>query len=190
MELNLFDRFILTIYSLALIVISIAALGILLNYIPLAVVQDTVADIYGSTAVHIPYVIVVVIFFLISLRFFFGSFIPQKSRQEKAIRQRGEYGEVHITLNTIQSIAERVARKVKGVRELRTTVKALESGNIISLRVTVDGETSIPEMTQALQYEVKTNVETIAGVDITEVKVIVAEVVTQDTPPVRTRRVE
>ncbi|MCK9911056.1 alkaline shock response membrane anchor protein AmaP, partial [Microbacteriaceae bacterium K1510] len=97
--------------------------------------------------------------------------------------------EVNITLNTIQTIAERAARKVKGVRDLRTAVRALESGNIISLRVAVDGETPIPDMTQRLQYDVKEQVEAIAGVTITEVSVVVTEVASHENLSARSRRV-
>lgn len=188
--MNLFDRFILTIYSFALIVISIFAIGIATRLIPEWYISTIYDSIVNSGNINWPYLIAAVILLLISIRFFFSSFTSRKPRQEKGIRQRSELGEVNITLNTIQSIAERAARKVKGVRDLRTAVRALESGNIISLRVAVDGETSIPDITQRLQYDVKDQVETIAGVTITEVAVVVTEVASHDNLSARSRRVE
>jgi len=188
--MNLFDRFILTIYSFALIVISALGIGVALRLIPQATIQSIIADMYAGTISNIPYLAVLVIFLLISLRFFFTAFTTRKNRKEKGIRQRSEFGEIHITLQTIQSIAERAARKIKGVRELKTLVKALDSGNLIHLRLTFDGETPLPEMTQRLQHEVKSQVEAITGVEITEVSVVITEVAPQDQPPLRTRRVE
>lgn len=188
--MNLFDRFILTIYSFALIVLSVFAIGMATRLIPDWYIRSQLENMYNTSGINIPYLAVAVIFLLISVRFFFSSFTSRKPRKEKGIRQRSELGEVNITLSTIQTIAERTARRVKGVRDLKTTVKALESGNTITLRVAVDGETPIPDLTQRLQYDVKEQVETIAGVTITEVAVVVTDVASHENLPVRSRRVE
>lgn len=188
--MNLFDRFILTIYSLALIVLSLFAIGLFVGLVPYELAQMALISLYGSPLINLPYIIVAAIFLFISIRFFVGSFLIGRPKQDRGIRQRGEYGDIHISLNTLQTIAERAARKVKGVRDLKTVVKSLESGNLIELRVAVDGETSIPEITQKLQYDVKANVEGIAGIEIPEVRVIIAEVMTQENQPLRARRVE
>jgi uncharacterized alkaline shock family protein YloU len=184
---NLFDRFILTIYSFALIVLSCVAIGITSGLIDSLYVRPYVDQILTGT--QPAYLITAIIFLLVSLRFFFSSFRRQRQKSEKGIRQRSDLGEVNITLQTIQTIAERAARRIKGVRDLKTSVKALESGNTITLRVSVDGETPLPELTQRLQYDVKEQVESIAGVAIAEVSVIVTEVAHSDQYTVR-RRVE
>ncbi|NGQ94709.1 alkaline shock response membrane anchor protein AmaP [Brevibacillus sp. SYP-B805] len=188
--MNLFDRFILTLYSFALIVLSVVWIGVAANMVPLEYGQMILQNLYADGRPNIPYLLVGLIFLIISLRFFFSAFSFKKKKAEKGIRQRSEIGEILITLNTIQTIAERAARRVKGVRELKTAVKALESGNLIQLRVSVDGETPLPEMTQKLQHEVKAQVEAIAGVDIAEVTVVVTEVAQHENASLRTRRVE
>lgn len=188
--MNLFDRFILTLYSFALIVLSATGIGLALHILPFSYAQDFLQQLYVGYGPNIPYLIVAIIFLLVSLRFFFAAFSFRKPKAEKGIRQRSEIGEITITLQTIQTIAERAARRVKGVRELKTAVKALESGNIITLRVSVDGETPIPELTQKMQADVKAQVESIAGVEITEVAVVVTEVSPQEYSATRTRRVE
>ncbi|MFY0543259.1 alkaline shock response membrane anchor protein AmaP [Brevibacillus sp. H7] len=185
--MNLFDRFILTIYSFALIVLSCIMIGVTSGLIPADYVRPYVEQMLSGT--QMAYLIVAVIFLVVSLRFFFSSFRRQKRKGEKGIRQHSDLGEVNITLQTIQTIAERAARRIKGVRDLKTSVKAVESGNIIALRVSVDGETPLPELTQKMQYDVKNQVESIAGVAIAEVSVIVTEVAQPDHYTVR-RRVE
>ncbi len=185
--MNLFDRFILTLYSFALIVVSIAAIGVLTGLMPFdAAALERLASSPGA---NVPYLIVASIFLLISLRFFFSAFRFNR-REDRSIVQRNDLGVVNISLATIQAIAERTARKVKGVRELKTTVQSNGLDNVIQLRVTVDGETPIPDMTLRLQHDVKQQVEAIAGVEIAEVKVVVAEVAPVDHMPVRTRRLE
>jgi len=184
---NLFDRFILTVYSFALIILSCIAIAITSGLVNPHFVRPYVDQILSG--LQPAYLITSIIFLLVSLRFFFSAFRRTKPKSEKGIRQRSDLGEVNITLQTIQTIAERAARRIKGVRDLKTSVKTLESGNIITLRVSVDGETPIPELTQKMQADVKEQVETIAGVDVAEVSVIVKEVAQPDQYTVR-RRVE
>jgi uncharacterized alkaline shock family protein YloU len=161
---NLFDRFILTLYSFSLIVLSCLAIAATSGLVPSGYFRPYVEQMLSGT--NLAYLSVSVIFLIVSLRFFFSSFRSQKPRAEKGIRQRSDLGDVNITLQTIQTIAERAARRVKGVRDLKTTVKALESGNVITLRVSVDGETPLPDLVQKLQYDVKEQVESISGVRI------------------------
>lgn len=186
--MNLFDRFILTIYSFALIVLSAGGIVLATQLLPQEYIEAIIADIYAGQ--HIPYLIVSAIFLIISLRFFFSAFTARRPKVEKGIRQRNDLGDVNITLTTIQAIAEKAARKVKGVRDLKTTIKVLESGNVILFRIAVDGETPLPELTQKLQQDVKTLVETIAGVSIAEIAVVVTDVVSVEHASVRSRRVE
>lgn len=188
--MNLFDRFILTIYSLSLIVISAVAICVFAKLIDYRFVESAVKTIYASDGWNIPYLIVALIFFLISIRFFLSAFIRRRSPEDKAIYQRNDLGHVSISLETIRAIAERAARKVRGVRGLKTEVRSNEQGNLIKLKVSVDGETPLPEMTQKLQYDVKELVENVAGIDVAEVSVIVTEVATQDNLGPKVRRVE
>lgn len=187
MLVNLFDRFILTIYSFALIVLSCIVIIATSGLISPDVFRPYVDEMLSGT--NIAYLIVAIIFLIVSLRFFFSSFRSSKPKADRGIRQRNDLGEVNITIQTIQTIAERAARRVKGVKDLRTVVRVLESGNLITLRVSVDGETPLPELTQKLQADVKEQVERIAGVMISEVAVVVTEVAGQENYTVR-RRVE
>lgn len=185
MHVNLFDRFILTIYSFALIILSCIAIAATSGLISPDVFRPYVEQMLSGT--NLAYLIVAIIFLVVSLRFFFSSFRSNKPKADRGIRQRSDLGEVNITLQTITTIAERAARRIKGVRDMKTSVKALESGNIITLRVSVDGETPLPDLTQKLQQDVKDQVEGIAGVVISEVTVIVTEVAQQDNYAARKR---
>nr|WP_264484430.1 alkaline shock response membrane anchor protein AmaP [Brevibacillus borstelensis] len=186
MLVNLFDRFILTLYSFALIVLSVSVIGASSGLIPAEYIRPYLEQLLGGF--QPAYLITAVIFLIVSLRFFFSSFRrSKKPKTEKGIRQRSDLGEVNITLQTIQTIAERAARRVKGVRDLKTVVRALESGNTITVRVSVDGETPLPELTQKLQTDIKEQVEGIAGVIISEVAVVVTEVAQHENYAARKR---
>lgn len=183
--MNLFDRFILTIYSFALIVLSCIMIVATSGWFAPEVFRPYIDQMLAGT--NLAYLIVAILFLIVSLRFFFSSFRSRKPKADRGIRQRTDLGEINITIPTIQAIAERAARQVKGIRDLKTAVKVLDSGTMISLRVSVDGETPFPELTNQLQSEVKEQVERITGLLITEVAVVVTEVVQQENYAVRKR---
>jgi uncharacterized alkaline shock family protein YloU len=188
---NLFDRFILMLYSLSLLVFSGICIGVFSRLISPKVVEDFFNGVFASTTQNVAYLIVSLIVFIISVRFFFHSFAgPRRDREDKAITQRNDLGEVSISFETIRVIAERAAKRIRGVRDLKTSIRLSEQGAVVKLRVGVDGETPLPDLTRQLQYEVKEAVETIAGIVISEVIVIVAEVSAADNLAVRTRRLE
>lgn len=173
--MNLFDRFILTLYSMALTIISVFLIALSLRLVPIQIVENAVYGLYASNQISIVYLVAAIIFLVISLRFLTYGF--RRKRQSPFIAQRGEIGEIRITLDTIESITSRSSRKVRGVKELKAKVRPTETGAVIHLKVSVDGETSIPQLTEDLQKNVKHDVEQIAGIHVDTVTVLVSDVV-------------
>ncbi|BAU27426.1 putative alkaline shock family protein YloU [Aneurinibacillus soli] len=189
--MNLFDRFILTLYSLALVVISLFVMAAGLNLISSVYIETAIAEMYTSSQVGMIYFAAAAVFFLISLKFLFGSMRGGASRPHTApsVQRSNEYGNVQITVETLESLATHAARRIRGVRDLKARIAAHENGTAVHMKVAVDGETPIPDLTQQIQQAVKERIETIAGVELTEVTVLVSEVA-QPGSGSRVRRVE
>lgn len=187
--MNLFDRFILTLYSLALTVLSVIVMAAAAGFIPYSLVQSNLQTIYDSGEIRYAYLAVAFIFFLISLKFLLPGFRPKQERgQREAISQMTHLGHVSITTNTIDSIALKSARRVRGVREVKNVIKSDETGTSILLKVAVDGETPIPTLVEELQKNVKEQVEAIIGIEVKQIDVKITEVAQQ--PSTRLSRVE
>lgn len=187
--MNLFDRFILTLYSLALTVLSVAVMAAAAGFIPYSIVEANVQAIYDSGEIRYAYLAVAFIFFLISLKFLLPGFRPKQDRVHKeAISQMMPLGHVSISTNTIDSIALKSARRVRGVREVKNVIKSDETGTSILLKVAVDGETPIPTLVEELQKNVKEQVEAIIGIAVKQIDVKITEVAQQ--PSTRLSRVE
>lgn len=73
-----------------------------------------------------------------------------------------EHGEIRISINTVESLARKATMRIRGITDLKSKVTVSESGLSVFLKVTVDGEGPIPELTERLQTSVKEHVETIA----------------------------
>lgn len=189
--MNLFDRFILTLYSLALVVISLFVMATSLNLISAEYITSAIEEIYSSSEVGLTYFAAAAIFFLISLKFLFTSVRGGggRTRTPASVRNTTEYGDVQITLDTIENIAVQAARRVRGIRDLKARVRSEEGRTSIHMKVTVDGETPIPGLVEQVQQITKERVETIAGLVISEVTVLVSEVA-QPGNGARVRRVE
>jgi uncharacterized alkaline shock family protein YloU len=187
---NLFDRFILTLYSLALVVISLFVMAAGLNLISSDYITDTINEIYSSSEVGLAYFAAAAIFLLISLKFLFTSVRGEgRARTPASVHNPTEYGDVQITLDTIESIAMNAARHIRGIRDLKAHVRAEENRTSIHVKVAVDGETPIPGLVEQVQQTIKERVETIAGLGISKVTVLVSEVA-QPGSGARVRRVE
>lgn len=151
--------------------------------------QWVIDDLYHPTPYSIIYTLVGVIFFLVSLRFLFSGLSgKQKEPRSQTIRSNNEFGETEITLDTLESLATRAAKKVRGIRDLKTRVRPFEGGAVIKIRTYVDGDVPIPPLVEQVQHNVKEQVELISGVHIHEVTVLVSDVYKGNAP--RGRRVE
>lgn len=94
----------------------------------------------------------------------------------RAVEQVNEHGEIRISINTVESLARKATMRIRGITDLKSKVTVSESGLSVFLKVTVDGEGPIPELTERLQTSVKEHVETIAGVDVVNVSVSVEDI--------------
>ena len=187
--MNLLDRFILTLYSFALLILSLVFMAVTLNLIPFMWVQWVIEDLYHSTSYSILYTLAGVIFFLVSLRFLFSGLLgARKEPRSQTIRRGNEFGETEITLDTLESLATRSAKKVRGIRDLKTRVRPFEGGAVIKIRTYVDGDVPIQPLIEQVQQNVKEQVELISGVHIHEVTVLVSDIYKGNAP--RGRRVE
>jgi uncharacterized alkaline shock family protein YloU len=118
---------------------------------------------------------------LISLRLLLVS-LSRKKRIDPGVEHKTEVGYIHISLSTIESIALKAARRVKGVRDLTARIRhqAQQGSVTIGLKITVDGETPIQPLSEQLQQLVKEQVKAITGVEVSQVSVYVAQTVQPD----------
>lgn len=93
-----------------------------------------------------------------------------------AVMHATDVGSIHISLDTIRTVCLKIGHKIRGVRELYVRIKHSHQGGsivLIGLKVIVDGERPIKELTEELQTITKTKVEQICGVSVDQVAVYV-----------------
>ncbi len=170
------DKLLLFVYSIVIGSISVFLIVLGFGGMKRNFLYELIDDVYRFDSIQYTLAVLGIVLFLISLRFFVVS-LQRGSGAAPSIDQRTDYGDVRISIETIENLALKAASRQRGVKDLRARIRATDAGLDIVIRSVVDGETSIPAMTEEIQRAVKEHVEEIAGIPVTNVSVYVANVI-------------
>jgi uncharacterized alkaline shock family protein YloU len=179
------DKLLLFLYSLVVFIVSWIVLSAAWNWIPLSTTKQAVDNIYTVKGPAYTTIVLTLVMLLISLRFLYIS-IRRGRSQAPSIDQRTEFGDIRISIETVENLSLKAAGRIRGVKDLRARVKINQSGLEIMIRTIVDGDHSIPELTEEMQSGVKRYVEDITGIPVASVTVFVANIV-QTSPTFKSR---
>ncbi|ANS74931.1 hypothetical protein AWM70_10245 [Paenibacillus yonginensis] len=175
---KILDRILLFIYSLSIGIISVIAILLLTNAVPVSLSSR------DQNRLYIAVLVAAVLLFLFSIRFFYISIRRDRSSLP-SIDQRTEFGDIQISVETIENLSYKAASRVRGVRDVKTRIRVSESGLEIHVRALVDGETAIPPLTEEVQKQVHDQVEEITGIPVSYVSVYIANLV--QSPVIKSR---
>lgn len=166
--MGIFDRIVLTIYTLSLAVLS--GLMILVALAPTWIqphlwVDEALSTGRGQLMVGL----IGTAFFAVSVRLIVFAFTRRGGGQP--VVHETTLGDVRISLDAVESLIKKVARSVKGVREIKAVVHHGKDGLVAELRGSVSHEVSIPETSEEIQTSVKQYVKRVVGVEIAEIRI-------------------
>ncbi|WP_128896721.1 alkaline shock response membrane anchor protein AmaP [Longirhabdus pacifica] len=113
---------------------------------------------------------------LISIRLLYASIGMKKGMKGASIDQRTDFGDIQISLETVQNLVLKSAGKIQGIKELKVKVNVDQTGLLIQIKTMVDGEKPIPNLSEQMQKVVNDYVEEITGVPVAKVSVIIANI--------------
>jgi uncharacterized alkaline shock family protein YloU len=174
--IRMLDRLLLFLYSVAIgaaaiFAIAAASGGISASRMKVAIDQS----VGGSRAVQGIVIGVAIVVLLVSIRFFIVS-VSRGGSQTPSINQRTEHGDIRISVETVENLALKAASRTRGVKDLRARVRVAEAGLEILIRAFVDGEGSIPALSEEMQRTVSEQIEESTGIPVAEVSVFIANV--------------
>lgn len=174
------DKLLLFLYSIATLVAAVVLACVGFRFIRHSQSVDFIDMIYENGDYRITVAIIGIVLFLISIRFLIVS-LSRSSVSSQSVDQRTEYGDIRISIETMENLALKAAMKQKGVKDLKARVNATDAGMDIVLRTIVDGEVAIPQLTEDIQKSVKAYLEEITGIPVTNVSVYIANIVQSNT---------
>ena len=114
-------------------------------------------------------IVVAVVLFLLGLLLT----IQPRESTDRAFRTSTKGGEVRISQDALQDIIARSAMVLPGVLQVQSSLRERETGLQIMLSCQFEEGVIIPQSSDELQAQVKTDVERYTGIIVTEVKVLV-----------------
>ncbi|MDN5344269.1 MAG: hypothetical protein PWQ18_380 [Clostridia bacterium] len=162
------DRAVLALFALLVALLAAAALAVTAGWsVPL--------DIFELSLLRADYRlvagVVAAVLFLLALRFLVASLHLTAPAEQQAVINSGDLGLASIALPALENLVTRAARQVKGVREVKPSMKVLPEGLILKLNITVSPDRNLPELTAALQARVHEYIVTTTGLEVPEIQV-------------------
>lgn len=182
---KIIDRFLLFIFSLAVILALVVFLLCTFGVISYEDSRAFLYDVYFDNKTAAFLIGGCCVMLILAARLFYLS-IRTSTPNVPSIDQRTEFGDVRISLDTVENLALKAASRSRGLKDLKARVKVDQSGLEIEIRTVVDGETSIPVITEEVQSAIKSYIEEITGIPVARVSVYVANVV-QSAPAFKSR---
>lgn len=122
------------------------------------------------------YILVFLSITFLGLLYFTMSF--KGKAQPTSILIPSEFGEVRISLESIDSLVHQAAKTIKGIKDMKTRIVLREGSLYIYVKAILYGDRNIPELSQQMQGIIQDHVLKISGVDVSEVKVLIENVAT------------
>lgn len=183
--IKVLDRLLLFLYTLiagvGVVFFLVAAFG----WVPISTSQRFLNDLYFEGSTAYPAIAVGLFVLLVSCRFFYVS-VRRGRGHVPSIDQRTDFGDIRISLETVENLSLKAAGRIRGVKDLKARVSVSDAGLDLVIRALVDGESSIPDLSEEMQRSVKTHVEDITGIPVANVSVFIANVM-QSSPTFKSR---
>ncbi len=168
--MGIFDRIILSIYTLLLAFLSLGVILISLRLISLEQVWTSISLIYGQWEAGL----VAAVFLLVSIRLLLAGL--RSRRNGSAIVHHNEMGDIHISLDAIENLVEKAARHVRGVRGVKVVASHSPAGLTMRLKAVISPESNIPTVTAEIQQRVNDYVKNTVGVELTDMHILVENI--------------
>ena len=162
-----FDRFLLFIYTFILTIFFIAAAFFIAGLLNADQIQPQLLQVIQQPAVII---LILVLFIIVGIRLLW---VNMKPAREQSVVYESKLGSVRIALTAIESLAEKVVSQNSGVREVEARVFDRPQGIGIQIKAAVTPDTSIPEVSDAVQEQVKEKVLSVTGITVQQVELLV-----------------
>ncbi|GAA3405459.1 alkaline shock response membrane anchor protein AmaP [Paenibacillus hodogayensis] len=178
--IKVLDRLLLFLYTLIIGVSVVFFLTASFGWVPIDTSANFLRNLYYEGSTAYPAIAIGLFVLLVTCRFFFVA-VRRGRGQAPSIDQRTDFGDIRISLETVENLSLKAAGRVRGVKDMKARVSVSDAGLDVVIRAVVDGENSIPELSEEMQRSVKGHIEEITGIPVANVSVFVANVMQSQT---------
>lgn len=176
-RLGVFFYVAITLFLVFLILILV------FNVFPFNDIMNFIGVIYYNSNFQVAYFVVALA--LLILNHIFWGTITGNQQRGKLIAFDNPSGRVTVSLSAIEDLIQRVVARASEVKEVRSNIIAGKKGLEVMIRLVLNADINIPELTSHLQELVKRKIQDIIGIEET---VVVKVDVTKIIPDSKSRR--
>lgn len=171
MKMGILNRILLTIYTLIIILISVAVLGLFIAMGIGAVSLESISIFLSSIAFDWRFFLVAtliaILFLMVSLKLLFSG--TKAKAQISTLIKHTDLGMVRISVSALDTMVGKVVRSFKEVKDVKINILTEIDGVKIKLKVLIMPDVILPDLTASLQEKVKEYIENYSGVSVQEV---------------------
>lgn len=172
-----FDRFLIILSLLMLILLSAVMIGFASGLL-VDPVETFMVNILATTAAKWITAGVALVLIVMAIRGIVAVCPPAEEPQAKTVMIKvTNSGKVQMTLTAVDTLVQKAARTVEGVRDVKSRINVSETQEaIIDLQVMLVPDAVVPSVCENVQNTVKEYVQTHAGLPVQDVAVCVEQV--------------
>ncbi len=131
------------------------------------IMMATFEFIDTSIFIKIAITAVLLILAVLSFRSMFVS--TGRNKTTSALAASTDEGAIYINLDTINDLASKAVKKIDDVREMKVRTVIANDGANIAVKVALNPESVIPEISARVQQSVKTDIEALCGIAVKKI---------------------
>ena len=165
--MNLFDRFLLAVYSLFVTVLAGLFSAVMLGWpAPLFLLRDVFYP--GRPEVFWPLMAVII---LIGIRLFWANLSKPQKKLQHVVLSENAMGQVNVAVSAVEELVNKVTGRVHGVKEVSSQMLSSPAGVGIKIQASVSPEINVPNVSAEIQNAVKEKASEIFGLAVNNVEV-------------------
>ena len=168
------DKTILALFSIIILLISIALCFFTLDWIELNTINDVLKAIKNSKGITI---CVSVVLILLSIKgIFFKAKTATKEKSADGILLKNENGKLVISKETVENIVNGVAKGFSGTQNVSTKLSVINNNISVLVNLQIVGDISISALSIDLQNKIKEAVKRVTNLELKEVNIRVKNI--------------
>jgi len=174
MRLKLIDRLLLVLLTLFVIALAAGCFAVALQLVPQAALDELVRRVYAYPVNAIILGVAGLLLLALAIKLLFareGAKTPPQP--QAALVKAGENGSVFISLEALNAMVQKHCRANARVRDCESHVCVVPAGVSIRLKLAAMPDTTLPELTQELQTTLKEYIQSLSGIAVAEIAIMI-----------------
>jgi uncharacterized alkaline shock family protein YloU len=178
-KISILDRVLLIVYIIFWVVCAIFALACSLGFVTLDTVLENVTMWMVNPLYRILLAVIATFVVAISVKLLLIGTTTSAVSSPSTILKTTEKGRINIAISAINDMAKKSVEAEGAIKTIDTETTVDNDLLNIHVKLTLFGGTGIPELTEKIQSDIKDYVESLTGLNVNSVNIVVVEAIKQ-----------